>query len=68
MDFLFELVILPVADVDRAKAFYTEQMGFSLDVDHTGGRKLPGRAGDSARLGVFGRPSASGSRRRPQDR
>jgi catechol 2,3-dioxygenase-like lactoylglutathione lyase family enzyme len=29
-----ELVLLPVADVDRAKAFYTEQMGFHLDVDH----------------------------------
>lgn len=28
-----ELVILPVADVDRAKAFY-EQAGFELDVDH----------------------------------
>ena len=29
-----ELVLLPVADVDRAKAFYVEQLGFSLDVDH----------------------------------
>src|SRR5215212_9562901 len=29
-----ELVLLPVTDVDRAKAFYTEQMGFHLDVDH----------------------------------
>jgi catechol 2,3-dioxygenase-like lactoylglutathione lyase family enzyme len=28
-----ELVILPVTDVDRAKAFY-EQVGFRLDVDH----------------------------------
>ena len=30
-----ELVIVPVSDVDRAKAFYTEQVGFALDVDHT---------------------------------
>jgi catechol 2,3-dioxygenase-like lactoylglutathione lyase family enzyme len=29
-----ELVLLPVSDVDRAKAFYAEQLGFTLDVDH----------------------------------
>jgi len=34
MDFKLEMLILPVTDVDRAKAFYTEQMGFALDVDH----------------------------------
>jgi len=34
MDFKLELVLLPVSDVDRAKAFYTEQLGFALDVDH----------------------------------
>ena len=34
MDYKLELVLLPVSDVDRAKAFYTEQAGFSLDVDH----------------------------------
>jgi predicted enzyme related to lactoylglutathione lyase len=28
-----ELVPIPVADVDRAKAFYTEQLGFIEDVD-----------------------------------
>lgn len=28
-----ELVLLPVSDVDRAVAFYTEQVGFGLDVD-----------------------------------
>ncbi|HTE69494.1 MAG TPA: VOC family protein [Actinomycetes bacterium] len=33
MDFKLELVLIPVADVDRAKAFYTEQAGFKLDVD-----------------------------------
>jgi catechol 2,3-dioxygenase-like lactoylglutathione lyase family enzyme len=30
-----ELVLVPVSDVDRAKAFYTEKLGFSLDVDTT---------------------------------
>ena len=34
MDLKLELVLIPVADVDRAKAFYTEKLGFSLDVDH----------------------------------
>jgi catechol 2,3-dioxygenase-like lactoylglutathione lyase family enzyme len=28
------LVLLPVSDVDAAKAFYTERVGFDLDVDH----------------------------------
>jgi catechol 2,3-dioxygenase-like lactoylglutathione lyase family enzyme len=28
-----ELVLIPVTDVDRAKAFYTEKVGFNLDVD-----------------------------------
>jgi catechol 2,3-dioxygenase-like lactoylglutathione lyase family enzyme len=27
-------VLVPVTDVDRAKAFYTERLGFTLDVDH----------------------------------
>ena len=34
MDFKLELVLIPVADVDRAKAFYVEKAGFNLDVDH----------------------------------
>ncbi len=33
MDYRLELVQVPVADVDRAKAFYTEQVGFVLDHD-----------------------------------
>ena len=33
MDFKLELVIIPVSDVDRAKAFYTEKLGFKLEVD-----------------------------------
>ena len=37
MDWKLEVVVLPVSDVDRAKAFYTEQLGFRLDVDHRAG-------------------------------
>jgi predicted enzyme related to lactoylglutathione lyase len=35
MDFKLELVSVPVSDVDRAKAFYTEKAGFALDNDVT---------------------------------
>lgn len=34
MDYKLEAIVLPVSDVDRAKAFYEEKMGFTLDVDH----------------------------------
>ncbi|MGH3076635.1 MAG: glyoxalase superfamily protein [Gaiellaceae bacterium] len=42
MDFKLELVAIPVSDVDRAKAFYTEQAGFIADHDH--------RVGDDIRF------------------
>jgi len=42
MDYKLELVLVPVTDVDRAKAFYTDQAGFVCDVDH--------RAGDNFRV------------------
>jgi predicted enzyme related to lactoylglutathione lyase len=35
MDWKLELVNVPVSDVDRAKAFYTEKAGFVLDNDAT---------------------------------
>jgi predicted enzyme related to lactoylglutathione lyase len=34
MDWKLELVAIPVSDVDRAKAFYTEKIGFNTDYDH----------------------------------
>jgi catechol 2,3-dioxygenase-like lactoylglutathione lyase family enzyme len=34
MDWKLELVAVPVADVDRAKAFYADQVGFHADHDH----------------------------------
>jgi predicted enzyme related to lactoylglutathione lyase len=33
MDFKLELIAVPVTDVDRAKAFYTEEAGFNADHD-----------------------------------
>jgi catechol 2,3-dioxygenase-like lactoylglutathione lyase family enzyme len=35
MDYKLELIILPVADVDRAKAFYVDTCGWNADHDHT---------------------------------
>jgi catechol 2,3-dioxygenase-like lactoylglutathione lyase family enzyme len=35
MDWKLEVVPIPVSDVDRAKAFYTEKIGFNADHDHT---------------------------------
>jgi catechol 2,3-dioxygenase-like lactoylglutathione lyase family enzyme len=34
MDWRIELVAIPVTDVDRAKAFYVDQVGFNADHDH----------------------------------
>jgi catechol 2,3-dioxygenase-like lactoylglutathione lyase family enzyme len=34
MDWKLELVQIPVSDVDRAKAFYVDQVGFNADHDH----------------------------------
>jgi catechol 2,3-dioxygenase-like lactoylglutathione lyase family enzyme len=42
MDWTLELVVVPVNDVDRARAFYMDQLGFELIVDH--------RAGDDFRV------------------
>ena len=42
MDWKLELISIPVTDVDRAKAFYVDQVGFVLDHDH--------RVGDGIRF------------------
>lgn len=34
MDWKIELVSIPVTDVDRAKSFYVDQVGFNADHDH----------------------------------
>ena len=35
MDWKLELVQVPVSDLDRAKAFYSDKVGFNADQDHT---------------------------------
>ncbi|MCT9931715.1 glyoxalase [Planotetraspora sp. A-T 1434] len=37
MDWTLELVVVPVSDVDRAKTFYIDNAGFTLEVDHSAG-------------------------------
>jgi catechol 2,3-dioxygenase-like lactoylglutathione lyase family enzyme len=37
MDYKLELIVVPVSDVDRAKEFYVEKLGFNGDVDHGAG-------------------------------
>jgi catechol 2,3-dioxygenase-like lactoylglutathione lyase family enzyme len=39
MNMKLEVVIIPVSDVDRAKAFY-EKLGFRLDIDYTANEKF----------------------------
>src|SRR5436190_23621731 len=34
MDWKLEVVVIPVSDVDRAKDFYAEKLGFNVDVDN----------------------------------
>jgi len=51
VDWKLELVVLPVADVDRAKAFYLDQAGFDLIVDH--------RAGDDFRVVQLSPPGSA---------
>ena len=34
MDWKIEVVTIPVSDVDRARDFYVEKVGFEVDIDH----------------------------------
>jgi catechol 2,3-dioxygenase-like lactoylglutathione lyase family enzyme len=60
-----ELVVVPVADVDRAKAFYLERAGFDLIVDHSAGKDfrvvqlVP--SGSSCAIALMRNPDAAGS-------
>ena len=40
MEMKLELVAIPVSDVDRARDFYKDKLGFNLDHDHTVSEKL----------------------------
>jgi catechol 2,3-dioxygenase-like lactoylglutathione lyase family enzyme len=69
MDYKLELVLIPVSDVDRAKSFYTEKVGFNLDVDHRAGEEFrvvqmtPAGSACSITVGVGISDAAPGSYR-----
>lgn len=65
MDWKLELIVVPASDVDRAKAFYLEQVGFELLVDHRAGEDFrvvqmtpPGSA---CSIAVMKQPERAGS-------
>lgn len=64
MDWKFELIVVPVTDVDRAKEFYVEHAGFTLDFDHADGdfrvvQLTP--KGSSCSIALMRRPEAAGT-------
>jgi catechol 2,3-dioxygenase-like lactoylglutathione lyase family enzyme len=67
MDWKLELVAVPVSDVDRAKTFYTDRVGFNADHDHKVSDKVrfvqltpPGSACSIALgIGIVGTPPGS---------
>jgi catechol 2,3-dioxygenase-like lactoylglutathione lyase family enzyme len=67
MDYKLEVVVVPVSDVDRAKAFYSERMGFNVDHDSEpveGARVVqltPQGSGCSIVIGTGLAPMAPGS-------
>jgi predicted enzyme related to lactoylglutathione lyase len=65
MDYKLELVIIPVSDIDRAKDFYQNKAGFTVDVDHRAGEEFrivqltpPGSA---CSITLMRNPQAAGS-------
>jgi catechol 2,3-dioxygenase-like lactoylglutathione lyase family enzyme len=53
MDYTYEVTVIPVSDVDRAKAFYADALGWNVDVDH--------RAGDAFRVVQLTPPGSAAS-------
>src|SRR5918998_1255229 len=51
MDWKIEVVTIPVSDVDRARDFYVEKVGFEVDIDH--------RISDEVRLVQLTPPGSS---------
>jgi catechol 2,3-dioxygenase-like lactoylglutathione lyase family enzyme len=65
VDFKLELILVPVTDVDRSKAFYSEKTGFTVDVDFRAGEDFrivqltpPGSA---CSITIIKNPKAAGS-------
>ncbi|MEY2554333.1 MAG: hypothetical protein QOC57_2193 [Ilumatobacteraceae bacterium] len=65
MDWKLELVVVPVSDIDRAKAFYIDKAGFELLVDHSAGEDFRvvqlSPKGSACAIAVMKSPMAPGS-------
>jgi catechol 2,3-dioxygenase-like lactoylglutathione lyase family enzyme len=67
MEFKLEVVVVPVSDVDRAKAFYADQLGFNVDVDQAVSEEMrvvqltPPGSGCSVTIGKGLAPMVPGS-------
>lgn len=64
VDWKLELVVVPVSDMDRSKAFYNEKAGFKVDVDHRAGdfrivQLTP--PGSACSITIMQNPKAAGS-------
>jgi catechol 2,3-dioxygenase-like lactoylglutathione lyase family enzyme len=65
MEWKLELIVVPVSDVDRAKTFYADKTGFTVDVDYRAGEDFrvvqltpPGSA---CSIALMLKPDAAGS-------
>lgn len=65
MDWKLELVVVPVADVDRAKDFYVDRLGWTMTADHRAGddfrvvQAVP--PGSACAVALMRNPGAAGS-------
>jgi catechol 2,3-dioxygenase-like lactoylglutathione lyase family enzyme len=65
VDWKLELVVVPVSDMDRSKAFYLEKAGFDLIVDHSAGEDFRviqvNPPGSACAVALMKNPQAAGS-------
>jgi len=65
VDWKLELIVVPATDVDRAKAFYVEQVGFEVLVDHSAGEDFRvvqlNPPGSACAIAVMRQPERAGS-------
>jgi catechol 2,3-dioxygenase-like lactoylglutathione lyase family enzyme len=65
VDWKLELVVVPVSDMDRSKAFYLEKAGFDLIVDHSAGDDFRviqvNPHGSACAVALMKNPQAAGS-------
>ena len=65
MNWKLELIVIPTTDVDRAKDFYMDQVGFELIVDHSAGEDFRvvqlNPPGSACAIAVMKQPDRAGS-------